>query len=414
MAGLFGVTGSSARIENLGVLDADISVDSYDERSYAGALAGENAGTISNSYSAGSNVTSATYTIAKPAYGGGLVGSNSGTITSSYSTAAVVVGAWGYANSVYDSSYAGGLAGENSGTITNSYAGGAVSSESSSDGGGLAGANTGSGTITNSYVRGLIDSLLFGANPGGGIAASNSGTITDSYYDTENAGAVTAACLSGDCSGAVGLSMNQMGNTSGTYPVNLGSGFELTQNYYSKVKRCINCTGSLSFSSDLVAGQNDVSTLYTESWNAGGWGSCSGACGGGSGTETRTVTCQGGNGQCDPAIELNSSQICTNNSPCCTPWDTTNWTASSSCTQTCGGGTQTEARSVTCPSGDCCTTVPPSSQEVSCNTQTCQWDVGDWVTGSCNGTCGGYTGTQTDTRSVSLSLPWGLSTAGAG
>ena len=309
-SGLFGVTGSSARIENLGILlSANITVYSTDERVYAGALAGENAGSISNCYSLGSKITLTSVTDAKPVYGGGLVGinTNSGTITSSYSIVEVSASAWGSGAN----SYAGGLAGENSGTISNSYAGGVVDSHSSHDGGGLVGAN--SGTITNSYVRGLVDE-----SNGGGFATSNTGTITSSYYDTESTGMAAVSCVSGDCSGAVGLSMNQMGNTYGSYPALLGSGFELTQNFYPKIKRCTSCTGILSFSSDLVAGQDDVSTLYTGTWNAGAWGSCSGACDGGSGTETRTVTCEGGNGlRCDPATELDASQICVNDNPCC-------------------------------------------------------------------------------------------------
>ena len=87
--GLFGQIGRAGVVQNVGLRDAFIRVDTAN--SYVGGLAGVNDGSISNSY-AGGTVSATT--------AGGLVGSNSGSISNSY--------ARGSANG---GSSAGGLAG---------------------------------------------------------------------------------------------------------------------------------------------------------------------------------------------------------------------------------------------------------------------------------------------------------------
>ena len=124
--GLFGVTGTSSQISNLGVINANISSTGI----YVGILAGNLGGTLTNSYSTG-KVSSTDNAV------GGLVGSNTGQIINSYSTAGVS-----------GSSYVGGLVGLNAGTDTNTYAAGAVTGTGSNVGG-LVGSN--SSTITNSF-----------------------------------------------------------------------------------------------------------------------------------------------------------------------------------------------------------------------------------------------------------------------
>ena len=98
--GLFGYTGTAAKITNLGLLDVDIS-----GRSFVASLVGNNNGTITSSYAEGA--VSGRFDI------GGLVGQNTnGTITNSYAM-----------GTVSGRSDMGGLVGQNeNGSITNSYA----------------------------------------------------------------------------------------------------------------------------------------------------------------------------------------------------------------------------------------------------------------------------------------------------
>ncbi len=136
------------------------------------------------------------------------------------------------------------------------------------------------------------------------------------------------------------------------------------------------------------------------SWEISDWTVCDVACGGG--TQTRTVICKDSNGvttpdgRC-PGTKPATSQIC--NAQACTAdysWLIGDW---SSCSATCGGGTKT--RSVICKFRDGttsqdsrCPSPKPITQDV-CNTEVCpnsySWRTTDWS--SCSKTCG--TGTQT-------------------
>jgi len=154
--GLFGYTWSSASVENLGLLDVNIT-----GRDYVGGLVGINIeGSIENS--------SVTGVLKGYQNVGGLAGSNSGVITGSYATGTVT----GYGDN------AGGLAGRNvDGTITDS--GAAVVVTGANSAGGLVGEHNG-GTITGSYATGAVK----GDYVVGGLAGnvpSASGTITGSY-----------------------------------------------------------------------------------------------------------------------------------------------------------------------------------------------------------------------------------------
>jgi trimeric autotransporter adhesin len=106
VAGLFGATGTSAVIQNLGVT-MPASATPATAVGSAGAIVGMNAGTVMNSYATG-ELQSTTNT-------GGLVGTNTGTVTNSYSTVRVK-----------GTSNVGGLVGTNSGTISNVYASGSA------------------------------------------------------------------------------------------------------------------------------------------------------------------------------------------------------------------------------------------------------------------------------------------------
>jgi hypothetical protein len=132
----------SGTVANLSLVNASVSGGNY-----TGALAGNNDGAVSKSYSTGTVTSNGTYS-------GGLVGSNIGlgSITNSYSRA-----------TVNGNASVGGLAGINAGTAQNSYSTGAVTG--------------------NSNV--------------GGIIGENTATCTNFFWDTETSGQGASACGTG-------------------------------------------------------------------------------------------------------------------------------------------------------------------------------------------------------------------------
>lgn len=140
------------------------------------------------------------------------------------------------------------------------------------------------------------------------------------------------------------------------------------------------------------------------SWLISDWGTCTAACGGG--TQSRSIVCKAADGtdasdnRC-PSPKPALTQAC-NTEACMNAynWRTTDWSA---CSKTCGSGTQTRIVYCANQSGatadaSLCTGTRPPSEQV-CNSQACastySWIAGAWS--SCSKTCGG--GTQT--RSVS-------------
>jgi len=155
--GLFSVVGEEGRIENIGVVNADVT-----STAYIGALVGVNRGTVSYSYSTGS--------LTGEYYVGGLVGENDGTVSNSYSTGNVI-----------SDSGAGGLMGANTGTVSNAYSTGNVTGDSGA--GGLISAN--SGTVSNSYSTGNVNGNEY---IGGLVGYSDEGTVTNSFWDIVTSG----------------------------------------------------------------------------------------------------------------------------------------------------------------------------------------------------------------------------------
>lgn len=123
--GLFGVTGTTAIIRNVGLIGGSVTGDAY-----IGSLVGRNGGVITNSF--------ATTNVSGTAYVGGLVGYMvaGGTINNAYAAGTV------------SALRAGGLVGRNEGTISNSYATGAVSGSFSS---GLTSLNDNGGIVVRSF-----------------------------------------------------------------------------------------------------------------------------------------------------------------------------------------------------------------------------------------------------------------------
>ena len=160
--GLFGTTGSTSVVRNVGLRAADVT-----GRYEVGGLVGYNFGTIMVSYVTG-QVTGQS--------GGGLAGFNQKRIVASYATAAVTT-----------ADDAGGLVGFNgSGTrIVASYATGPVTGRSRA-GGLTAGSVSG---ITASYATGAVT----GDGTVGGLVGANFSSTTASYWDTTTSGVTTGS-----------------------------------------------------------------------------------------------------------------------------------------------------------------------------------------------------------------------------
>ena len=189
--GLFGAIGSSARIENVGLVNANVSATTATSARDAkiGALVGSNAGKVIACYSTGAITAS----VSAGGYAGGLVGYNTGTIAAAFSRATVSMSI--HADTLGNMyMYAGGLAGHNSGTLKATYAAGAVKGAGDIDTsdyvGGLVGDNT--GTINASYSIAPVTAADSGSSSVivGGLIGKNasSATVTASYWDYISSG----------------------------------------------------------------------------------------------------------------------------------------------------------------------------------------------------------------------------------
>jgi hypothetical protein len=160
--GLLGVVGEGGVVQNIGVVNADVT--GYGT---VGGLVGDNdGGTVSNSYSSGSVIGQNNT--------GGLVGVNLGTVSNSYSS-----------GSVTGNECVGGLVGNNSGTASNSYSTSSVIGDDSV--GGLVGENT--ATVSDSYSTGTVT----GNTRIGGLVGRDEGTVSNSFWDTQTSGRGTSA-----------------------------------------------------------------------------------------------------------------------------------------------------------------------------------------------------------------------------
>jgi hypothetical protein len=192
--GLFGIVDEGGRIEDIGVVNADVTGE------VVGGLVGRNGGTVSNSYSSGN--------VSGEEGAGGLVGfnNNDGTVSNSYST--------GY---VTGSAFVGGLVGLNNGTVSNCHATGTVTGNDWV--GGLVGAvgagGVGEGTVSNCYATGTVSGYGGVGGLVGGIEAGN--TVSDSYSSGNVSGEEGIGGLVGINIGAVSNSYSTGNVTGGAY-----------------------------------------------------------------------------------------------------------------------------------------------------------------------------------------------------
>lgn len=166
--GLFGMTDTGSRIQNVGLTLASVS-----GHNQVGALIGYNKGEVINAYARAqvSGLSSA----------GGLVGYNGGAISASYAN-----------GMVYAYQSVGGLVGINDGQISNSYAD--SNSSGSQNAGGLVGVNEENGSIAGSYAIGQVSA----SQAVGGLVGSNAGSIANSYATASVTGTLNTGGLVGE------------------------------------------------------------------------------------------------------------------------------------------------------------------------------------------------------------------------
>lgn len=101
------------------------------------------------------------------------------------------------------------------------------------------------------------------------------------------------------------------------------------------------------------------------------WTTCSKSCGGGTQTRNRTIEVPAANGGTACPTEMSQTQVC-NAHVCPVNCEVTEWGQWSTCSKPCGGGTQTRTRTVKTPAANGGTACPTDlSQTQVCNSQAC-------------------------------------------
>ncbi len=200
--GLFGYLGGSGSLDNIAIIDANVSGSNQ-----VGGLVGNNDGAINNSY--------AIADVSGVIRVGGLVGYNSGTVNNSYASGNVS-GDW----------HIGGLVGNNAhGTVKNSYATGDVSGDKvniKQNVGGLVGTNQYS-IVNNSYATGNVS----GVDEVGGLVGENGGTVTNSYATGDVNGNENVGGLVGINHGEFSVISYDYGIVSNSYATGTVSGAQM-------------------------------------------------------------------------------------------------------------------------------------------------------------------------------------------
>lgn len=251
-AGMFGII-SGTGVSNIGLIDNNITSISQSHSAYAGSIAGNSPGSITNCYGNGSvSVASSSNSIL---YAGGIVGISYGSVLNCYSAGIVS------ASSIDSPVNAGGIAGLSAGTIAKCYNTGAVSVYAPSNqtyAGGIVGGSM--GQITNCYNTGKISASSGSLQPhAGGIAGTAiEATISKCY----NTGPVSASASSNAtyAGGIIGDSL--LGSITDCY--NTGSVFSSTS---TTIPQRAYAGGIAGYTSSLLANCYNIGTLSVSARN---------------------------------------------------------------------------------------------------------------------------------------------------
>ena len=227
----------------------------------------------------------------------------------------------------------------------------------------------------------------------GNLATTGDQTISGAGWNFNVAGSGLNANIATDATGYV-----QQEVTVKQSPVNVSE--TLVNNGYSFISAL--CSGSSGSNGTLsgrtisgitVGDKDTISCVFYNKQSINGgwsdWSTCSASCGGG--TQTRSCTnpfpANGGTGCVGDATQSCNTQACPVNG---------GWTNWSGCSETCGGGTRTRSCDNPTPAYGGAYCVGDASE--SCNTQACPVNGGwsDWST--CSAWCGGGTQTRSCTN----------------
>ena len=219
-AGLFGYIGSGGTVKDVTL--EEVKIESNNDMSAVGGVAGNSDGNIENCSVSGS--------VSGTRFAGGVVGSQWGGSITGCNSSATVKG----------EAYVGGIAGETNygATLTACYATGDVTVErtptNNTYAGGVVGFN-GGGTLTACYATGSVTGSGSGTIYVGGVTGSNNlGTLTACYHAKRNingpngttggvtgrnskdsmfGGGIITACYWGDNGQTQGIGYNEGGST---------------------------------------------------------------------------------------------------------------------------------------------------------------------------------------------------------
>ena len=193
--GIFGVTGNTARILDLGVENATIS-----GKDYTGVIVGNSAGTITNCYVKGNvNVNGNSYV-------GAITGQATNTIASSYTSGNI---------NINGSGYVGGLAGYINSSVRNSFVQDVNVTSSSGKAGGFTGVFGSAASYDKISIKGTIN--VSGSNCIGGYVGSSdislsnlnanvTGTVkATSGYAGGIAGSITSSRTISNCNATMSI-----------------------------------------------------------------------------------------------------------------------------------------------------------------------------------------------------------------
>ncbi|MEI3269709.1 MAG: flagellar filament capping protein FliD [Candidatus Gastranaerophilaceae bacterium] len=193
--GIFGVTGNTARILDLGVENATVS-----GKDYTGVIVGNSAGTITNCYVKGNvNVNGNSYV-------GAITGQATNTIASSYTSGNI---------NINGSGYVGGLAGYINNTVRNSFVQDVNVTSSSGKAGGFTGVFGSAASYDKISIKGTINvsgsNCIGGYVGASGISLSNlnanvTGTVkATSGYAGGIAGSITSSRTISNCNATMSI-----------------------------------------------------------------------------------------------------------------------------------------------------------------------------------------------------------------
>lgn len=138
-------------------------------------------------------------------------------------------------------------------------------------------------------------------------------------------------------------------------------------------------------------------------------GACSASCGDGLQYQTREILVpSSGNGKACPPEEQLSRYVTCNLQPCPTNCEFSPWQNVSTCSEPCGGGIQSQSRTIIKQAENGGTCDGDLSRTISCNTEPCPIDcVSEVVWGECEGECGGNQGIRRGTLNISTPAQYG-------